>query len=142
MAPETFRAMPLLPHTLARFGRPWSAVLAGGLLGSAARLGVGSLIPTAPGRLPVPTLIVNLAGSLLLGFYLARREQTVTARLSLQFWGIGVFGSFTTFSTFSIEVLHLLEQGQPVTALGYIAGSTVGGLILALTGQRLGSVIR
>ena len=134
--------MPFRTLTLARLGRPWSAVLAGGLLGSAARIGVGYLIPAAPGRLPVATLIVNLAGSLLLGFYLARREQTVTARLSLQFWGIGVFGSFTTFSAFSIEVFHLLGQGQPFTAVGYIAASIVGGVTLALAGQRLASVIR
>lgn len=92
--------------------------------------------------MPVATLIVNLAGSLLLGFYLARREQTVTAPLSLQFWGIGVFGSFTTFSTFSIEVVDLLERGQAVTAVAYVATSIFGGLILALAGQRLGSVIR
>jgi fluoride exporter len=134
--------MPLRTPILARFRRPWSAVLAGGLLGSAARIGVGYLIPAAPGRLPVATLMVNLAGSLLLGFYLVRREGTVTAPLSLQFWGIGVFGSFTTFSTFSIEVLHLLGEGQSATAVGYIAASIVGGLILALAGLRLGSVIR
>jgi CrcB protein len=134
--------MPLRTPILARFRRPWSAVLAGGLLGSAARIGVSYLIPAAPGRLPVATLMVNLAGSLLLGFYLVRREETVTAPLSLQFWGIGVFGSFTTFSTFSIEVLHLLGGGQSATAVGYIAASVVGGLILALAGLRLGSVIR
>jgi fluoride exporter len=134
--------MPIRTLTLTRFRRPWSTVLAGGLLGSAARIGISDLLPVTPGRLPVATLTVNLAGSLLLGFYLARREQTVTARLSLQFWGIGVFGSFTTFSAFSIEVVHLLDQGRAATAVGYIAGSMVGGLILALAGQRLGSVIR
>lgn len=142
MAPETSRAMPLRTLTLTRFRRPWTAVLAGGIIGSAARTGVGHLLPASSGRMPVTTLIVNLSGSLLLGFYLARREQTVTAPLSLQFWGIGVFGSFTTFSTFSIEVLDLLGQGQAATAVAYVATSIVGGLILALSGQRLGSVIR
>lgn len=134
--------MPIRTHLPARFRRPWFPVLAGGLIGSAARVGVSYLLPAAPGRLPVATLIVNLTGSLLLGFYLARRERTVTAPLSLQFWGIGVFGSFTTFSTFSIEVAHLLAQGRAATAVGYIASSIIGGLILALAGQRLGSVIR
>jgi len=134
--------MPLRTLTLTRFRRPWTAVLAGGIIGSAARTGVSDYLPAAPGRMPVTTLIVNLAGSLLLGFYLARREQAVTAPLSLQFWGIGVFGSFTTFSTFSIEVVHLLERGQAATAVAYVATSIVGGLILALAGQRLGSVIR
>lgn len=84
------------------------------------------------------TLTVNLAGSFLLGFYLARRERTVTTPLSVQFWGIGVLGSFTTFSTFGIEVAQLLDQGHSATALGYVVASIVGGLILALAGQRLG----
>lgn len=84
---------------------------------------------------------MNLTGSLLLGFYLARREQTVTAPWSLTFWGIGVFGSFTTFSTFSIEVFLLLDHGNAFTAAGYVTASMVGGLILALVGQRVGSGI-
>ena len=142
MAPDNPRAMPLRTRILTRFRRPWTAVLAGGIIGSAVRTGVSYYLPAAPGRMPVATLIVNLAGSLLLGFYLVRREQTVTAPLSLQFWGIGVFGSFTTFSTFSIEVVHLLGQSQAATAIAYIATSIVGGLTLALFGQRLGSVIR
>jgi fluoride exporter len=134
--------MPLRTLILTRFRRPWAAVLAGGIIGSAARTGVSYLLPAATGRLPVATLIVNLAGSLLVGFYLARREQTVTAPLSLQFWGIGVFGSFTTFSTFSIEVVYLLGQRKAATAVAYVATSIIGGLILALSGQRVGSVIR
>lgn len=134
--------MPLRTLILTLFRRPWTAVLAGGLIGSAGRIGVGHYLPAPPRGFPVATLVVNLAGSLLLGFYLARRERTVTSPRSLQFWGIGVFGSFTTFSTFSVEVLRLLEHGAVVTAAGYVAASIVGGLILALTGQSLGSVIR
>ena len=134
--------MPFRILNLTRLQRPWTAVLAGGILGSAARTGVGYLLPASPGRFPVATLVVNLAGSLLIGFYLARGEHTATAPLSLQFWGIGVFGSFTTFSAFSIEVVDLVGHGQGAIAVGYIATSMVGGLILALAGQRFGSVIR
>jgi CrcB protein len=92
--------------------------------------------------LPVATLVVNLTGSLLLGFYLVRREQTVTGRWSLQFWAIGVFGSLTTFSAFSVEVFRLIDQGETMTAGIYVAASIVGGVILALLGQRIGSSIR
>ena len=88
------------------------------------------------------TLVVNLTGSLLLGFYLTRREQTVTARWSLPFWGIGVFGSFTTFSAFSVEVFVLLGHGELPTAGTYVAASIVGGVVLALVGQRIGSSFR
>jgi CrcB protein len=85
---------------------------------------------------------VNLTGSLLLGFYLARRERTVTAPWSLQFWGIGVFGSFTTYSTFSIEVVRLLDLGETTIAGGYLVISIVGGLFLAIIGLRIGSATR
>ena len=118
---------------------PLMAVLGGGLVGSAARAGIGHVLPTTPGAFPVATLMVNLIGSLLLGVYLARRERAATVRWSLQFWAIGVLGSFTTFSAFSLDVVHLLEANRPMSALGYVTASVIGGLLLALTGQRLGS---
>jgi CrcB protein len=116
--------------------------MAGGLIGSAARAGVGYLLPGAPGSVPVVTLTVNLLGSLLLGFYLARRERATTFRWSVQFWAIGILGSFTTFSGFSLDVVHLLQVDRPLVALGYVATSLVGGLALALLGERIGSVLR
>jgi len=131
-----------------RFGRsgldagPLQAVLGGGLVGSAARAGIGHYLPAASGAFPVATLVVNLTGSFLLGYYLARREQAATARWSVQFWAIGMLGSFTTFSAFSFDVFHLLEVKRPLLAGGYVAASIVGGLVLALAGQRLGSSIR
>jgi CrcB protein len=118
------------------------AVLGGGLVGSAARAGIGHYLPAASGAFPVATLVVNLTGSFLLGYYLARREQASTARWSVQFWAIGMLGSFTTFSAFSFDVFHLLEAKRPLLAGGYVAASIVGGLVLALAGQRLGSSIR
>ncbi len=126
-----------------RIPAPWRgplAVLAGGLLGSAARGAVGLAIPGVAGEFPFATLIVNLAGSFLLGFYLARRQRAVSARWSLRFWAIGVLGSFTTFSTFSLEVLQLVDVGQISSAVGYVVASTLGGLTLALVGDRVGAV--
>ena len=67
--------MPLRTRIVTPFRRPWTAVLAGGIIGSAVRTGVSYYLPAAPGRMSVATMIVNLAGSLLLGFYLARREH-------------------------------------------------------------------
>jgi CrcB protein len=81
-------------------------------------------------------------GSLALGFYLTRRERSVTARFSLQFWAIGVLGSLTTFSTFSYEVVLLVEAGAMGTAAWYAIASTVGGLIAAVVGGRVGEVWR
>jgi CrcB protein len=121
---------------------PLTAVLGGGLVGSAARIGIGHVLTSTPGAFPVATLMVNLIGSLFLGVYLARRERAATVRWSLQFWAIGVLGSFTTFSAFSIDVVHLLDANRPMPALGYVSASVIGGLLLALTGQRLGASFR
>jgi fluoride exporter len=126
---------------LPRLG-PLGAVLGGGLLGSAFRAVLVFYLPVAPGSFPVATLSVNLVGALLLGLYLARWERAASARWSLQFWAVGVLGSLTTFSALSIEVVHLLEVDETWVALGYVAASVIGGVLLALAGQRVGSAVR
>ncbi|HEU4319168.1 MAG TPA: CrcB family protein [Acidimicrobiia bacterium] len=117
-------------------------MLAGGLIGSAARLGLSASVATPVAGFPMASLIVNLTGSLLLGFYLARRQRSLSGPFSVQFWGIGVFGSLTTFSAFSVEVVQLVGHGEAALAAGYVAASVVGGLIVVLVGQRIGSVLR
>jgi CrcB protein len=118
------------------------AVIAGGLVGSALRAGIGALWPAARGAFPVGILVVNLSGSFLLGWYLVRRESAVTTPWSMPFWAFGLLGSFTTFSAFTMEVTLLLADGKAMAAAGYIGASTVGGLIAALLGQRIATVIR
>lgn len=118
------------------------AVIAGGLVGSALRAGIGALWPAAQGDFPIGILVVNLSGSFLLGLYLVRRESAVAAPWSMPFWAFGLLGSFTTFSAFTMEVTQLLAAGEAIAAAGYIGASTVGGLIAALMGQRIAVVIR
>lgn len=115
------------------------AVLAGGILGSAARTVAGLAFPAPDGAFPSTTLAVNVLGSLALGFYLARRERAVTSRFSLQFWAIGVLGSLTTFSTFSYEVVLLVGAGSLGNAAWYAVASTGGGLLAAMAGGRIGA---
>lgn len=117
-------------------------MLAGGIVGSAFRSAAGLAFPAPKGALPSATLAVNVLGSLALGFYLARRERAVTSRYSLQFWAIGVLGSLTTFSTFSYEVVLLLEAGSSWTAAWYSVASTIGGLLAAVVGGRVGEAWR
>lgn len=118
--------------------RALAAVLAGGLVGSALRAGIGMWVPGERGAFPTAILMVNIAGSFLLGLYLARRERSVGPPWSLQFWAFGLLGSFTTFSAFSLDVFYLLEEGRPLIATGYVTASVVGGLAAALIGQRAG----
>lgn len=123
----------------------WPAVAqvaSGGVIGSAARGIVELLIPTVEGGFPVGVLMVNLVGSFLLGLYLARRERSVGGPSAVRFWAIGVLGSFTTFSAFSLDLLVLLQADRIVASSMYLLASVVGGLALALTGHRTGSVLR
>jgi CrcB protein len=85
-------------------------------------------------------LAVNVSGSFLLGLYLSRRERSAGGPWSLQFWAIGVLGSFTTFSAFSLEVVQLLAEGHSGTAAGYVAASVLGGIFAAAVGQRIGGL--
>jgi fluoride exporter len=114
------------------------AVVGGGLIGSGIRSSIALAIEGPGDALPLATLSVNLLGSFLLGLYLARRERSVASPLSLPFWAIGMLGSFTTFSTFSLEVVRLIEVDAALTATAYVAISIVGGLFAVLLGDRLG----
>jgi CrcB protein len=99
------------------------------------------MIPSAAGEFPTAVLVINLTGSFLLGLYLARRERTISRPASLQFWAIGLLGSFTTFSTFTVDVIELAATG-PSVAAAYVALSMLGGLALALAGHRIGAASR
>jgi CrcB protein len=94
------------------------------------------------GGFPVSVVVVNLLGSFLLGLFLARRERATVGATSLQFWAIGVLGSFTTFSAFSTDVVELLAAGRVAASVGYVGVSLLGGLALARVGRRIGAVVR
>lgn len=121
--------------------RALGVVAVGGLIGSTARTATGRWLASPEGDFPTEILVVNLCGSLLLGFFLARRERALTKRWSVQFWAIGILGSFTTFSTFSVDLVTLLAAGRLVTTAAYGGASLLGGLICAWAGQRFGAAI-
>lgn len=108
-------------------------VAIGGGVGAVARYHVGRLIGHVTGpntAFPWGTLAVNVTGSLFMGLlagWLARHgtggEQW---RLLL---GVGLLGGFTTFSAFSLEMMLLIERGQPGLAALYVAASVIPGLV-------------
>ena len=120
-----------------------AAVAAGGALGAALRyLGMRWATHALPG-FPWGTMIVNVAGSLVMGLLavaLMERFPGSWGRFA-PFLMTGVLGGFTTFSAFSLDALVLIERGRMLAALGYVAGS-VGLAILALwAGLALGRAI-
>jgi CrcB protein len=112
-----------------------SLVAIGGGAGALARYQVGRgmthwLGPQVVSAFPWATLAVNVIGSLAMGLlagWLARHggEGAENYRLLV---GVGLMGGFTTFSAFSLELMLLIERGQPATAFAYGAVSVLAGL--------------
>ncbi len=115
------------------------AVVAGGVVGTLMRFGVATWVSAQwPRHFYLATLAVNLLGCLLIGYlyayFLARPDISPELRGGLI---IGFLGALTTFSSFSLDGLRLLESGQFATAFGYIGVSVLGGLLAAWAGLTL-----
>ena len=112
------------------------AIAVGGTCGCWARYGMTNLIQSIYGRdFPYATLSINVLGSFLMGFlFIETLERlTITPELSS---GVltGFLGGFTTFSTFSMETLLLVEQGYGARAGLYFLLSGGLGFIAAFAG--------
>ncbi|MEU4091407.1 CrcB family protein [Streptomyces sp. NPDC026673] len=99
-------------------------VAIGGALGACARYGAGLLWPTAPGAFPWTTLGVNAVGCAVIGlFMVAITEMWSVHRLVRPFFGTGVLGGFTTFSTYAVDIHGLVQGGHAATGLAYLAAT-------------------
>lgn len=108
---------------------------AGGFAGAIARYLVSLAMTRVSESFPLGTLTINVVGSFLIGFLAVaigeRGWVAPTAGLALT---TGFLGAFTTFSTFSLELLRLWSSGQSGTALVYAFGSVVLGLVAVWLG--------
>jgi CrcB protein len=103
------------------------AIAGGGALGAVARFGVSTGVYRWLGRdFPWGTLAVNGLGSFAMGLlFVLLLERALLAPELRSAVLIGFLGSFTTFSTFSLETLTLVEQGEAVRALLNVVGSVL-----------------
>lgn len=94
----------------------------GGAGGALARHWISNLVhSSANSHFPWGTLTVNLLGSFCIGLmYVVIVERGLIHPDWRSVSMVGFLGAFTTFSTFSLETIALLENGQPVAALGYV----------------------
>jgi CrcB protein len=83
---------------------------------------------------PWHTFGINITGSILLGWLAVVCKDKPLWYLLL---GTGVCGGFTTFSTFSVEAIQLLEKGRPGLAVVYVLGSVLAGLAGAYVAMAL-----
>ncbi len=104
---------------------PAHLVGTGGAIGAVLRYGVGQYVSNE--RFPFATLTVNVLGSFLLGLITFAGAGSDTLLLV----GVGICGSFTTYSSFSVETVRLWETGSRLRASIYALG-TLGSCLLAV----------
>lgn len=107
----------------------------GGLLGVLARWGISRLTLHSE-ALIWSTAGINILGSFLLGLLVA--TQWSVGRDLREGLGVGFLGGFTTFSTFSVQVVLEVDSGEPGRALAYALTSVLGGIVAAATGYAVG----
>lgn len=120
----------------------WLVVAAGGALGAMARFGINSLMfPLLGNRFPLGTLLVNVAGSVLMGvFYVLIIERGILPAALRDLLMVGFIGAFTTFSAFSLDTLALWQNGHLALAGTYVFLSIVlclAGTLVAIELTRL-----
>jgi len=115
------------------------ALAVGGVLGCWARYGLTQLIQSLFGRnFPLATLCVNVLGSFALAFlFVLTLERVVISPVVRTGMLTGGLGAFTTFSTFMMEALLLVEEGEAAKAVLYLALSLSLGLSAAFAGVLL-----
>jgi len=120
----------------------YAAIMIGGALGSAARFAISVWLAARVGEsFPWGTFAVNIIGSFVIGFFMALTGPDGALMVSpviRAFVAIGILGGFTTFSSFSLQTISLLQDGQWLWAAGNVLLSvtlcllaTAGGIALA-----------
>jgi CrcB protein len=110
-------------------------VAVGGALGAVARYGLSGWVQSvAGGTFPWGTLVVNLLGCFLLGFAFRVLQLSAVSPALRGAVTVGFLGAFTTFSTFGLETVGLLQDGRWARAVAYVGGSVAVGLVAVLAG--------
>ena len=105
----------------------------GGVFGALARYGLSKWVGQRwQGRFPLATFGINITGSFVLGFlYILFSKAIVDPTYVRDLAATGFLGAFTTYSTFSYEIINLVEDGERSAGVKYFLASVVIGLISA-----------
>jgi CrcB protein len=114
------------------------AIFAGGAIGAGLRTGLSQLAPAHPGQWPWATFAVNVVGCFLLGYFVTRlQERLPVTAYRRPFLGTGLCGGLTTFSTFQLELLRMIDRGDLLLAAVCGAASLAAGFAGVLAGTAL-----
>ncbi|HLR69188.1 fluoride efflux transporter CrcB [Virgibacillus alimentarius] len=112
-------------------------VMIGGFFGAISRYVLGEWIQTDT-VFPLGTLLANLLGCFAMGWFLTfvGRRRIIRPELTVMI-GTGFIGSFTTFSTFSMETIHLFQSDFILLGILYVLITIIVGLLLAYFGRKV-----
>ncbi len=121
------------------------AVAGGSALGGVGRFWLSGLAARSFGEtFPWGTMLVNISGSFVIGFFAAVTgpdgRWAAGSRFS-PFFAVGICGGYTTFSSFSLQTLGLAQQGQMLHAAGNVVGSVILCLAAVWLGHALGQAL-
>ena len=118
----------------------WVAI--GGALGSVARFWISGLVAERyVHAFPWNTLVVNVSGSLVIGFLAAATASGSASPAFREFFMYGLCGGYTTFSSFSLQTLDLLRDREWLYAGGNVVLSVLLCLIAVWVGHAIGSAL-
>jgi CrcB protein len=111
-------------------------VACGGAIGSVLRyLLMGRIAQMVGSAFPFGTLFVNISGSFLMGVVIGVLAKTSFASQELRaFLAVGILGGYTTFSTFSLDIMTLWQHGQVKQAVAYIISSVAFSIVGIVAG--------
>jgi fluoride exporter len=111
-------------------------IAAGGSLGAVARYGVATFVYHTTGEtFPWGTFIVNLTGSFLIGLFIELFDTTVIPTAWRSFITIGFIGAYTTFSTYTLETVNLIRDGELRLALSNVVVSNAACILFVVLGM-------
>ena len=86
--------------------------------------------------IPIGIFIVNIIGCFLIGAFFSYFREKITDNDISIFLMTGVLGGFTTFSSFSLEVLQLFQGNEPLKAVFYMFGTAIIGILACFLGYK------
>lgn len=120
---------------LTRFDlRRLAAIYVGGVLGALARVGLAEAAPHGAGQWPWATFAVNMAGALLLGYFVARLRDHPEDSVAHPFLTTGLCGTLTTFSALQLELFQMVDAGNLGLAAAYVGATLAAGYAFVRAG--------